>query len=134
MRIPRQQRIPGVLVHSVSFHLIRLGHQLGLVRDNAVGENAGPPQFGVGRHRDPCRNLGGLAGHRAVGRRGDDVHSWRGKDFCGEDRVGFDLRAVHDLAEHGFQAALIEEFFHHRGQLSVYLRLLNLQPPFLYKY
>ncbi|MGY5859454.1 MAG: DinB family protein [Candidatus Thorarchaeota archaeon] len=29
---------------------------------------------------------------------------------------------------------IIEEFFHHRGQLSVYLRLLELEPPFLYKY
>lgn len=29
---------------------------------------------------------------------------------------------------------IIEEFFHHRGQLSTYLRLLGLQSPFLYEY
>lgn len=29
---------------------------------------------------------------------------------------------------------IIEEFFHHRGQLSVYLRLMDLKPPFLYTY
>jgi uncharacterized damage-inducible protein DinB len=29
---------------------------------------------------------------------------------------------------------IVEEFFHHRGQLSIYLRLLELQPPQLYKY
>lgn len=29
---------------------------------------------------------------------------------------------------------IVEEFFHHRGQLSVYLRLLGLEPPFLYTY
>ena len=29
---------------------------------------------------------------------------------------------------------IIEEFLHHRGQLSIYLRLLGLEPPFLYRY
>jgi len=29
---------------------------------------------------------------------------------------------------------IIEEFFHHRGQMSIYLRLLGLEPPFLYRY
>ena len=28
---------------------------------------------------------------------------------------------------------IVEEFFHHRGQLSIYLRLLGIEPPFLYK-
>ena len=29
---------------------------------------------------------------------------------------------------------IVEEFFHHRGQLSIYLRLLGVKPPFLYNY